>query len=79
MDSAQARDYVRTFIQSGCANPSIAIFNNDMRMLKDRILDELVAYCDELANNFISTFGDDAPGIKHCKVAKQIILQAKSG
>jgi hypothetical protein len=50
-----------------------------MRMLKDRILDELVAYCDELANNFISTFGDDAPGIKHCKVAKQIILQAKSG
>jgi hypothetical protein len=65
--------YVRQFIVSGFTNPTADMFRAEVRKWKPEIINEGIKKCDQLRANFIHTQGPNAPGIKFCDQAKQIL------
>jgi hypothetical protein len=65
--------FVRDFIVSGFTNPTEKQFRAEVRKWKPEILQEGIKKCDQLRANFIHTQGPNAPGIKLCDRAKQIL------
>lgn len=76
-DDMSPKQYVKAFILSGGTNPTESQFRDAMQQTKNRILNELAKYCDQLKRNFIHAHGPNAPGIKHCERAKRIILSSR--
>ena len=84
-DLTAEKRYVKAFIVSGCTMKTTTDpkktpeqeFEENMGTASEAVKNELVNYCDQLRNNFIQVHGPDAPGIRDCDKAIEMIRDAK--